>query len=129
MTPVKVGKQVRIVSYYSPEAMERLKGLSESTRVPQAAYLREALDDVLHKHGWRKLIPGCFGMMDANFAIHPADTERAKQAIATAKEAGATFEDFEKEIVWYCYKEVTAPDLLQKHVAKQVTRAKRLWGK
>jgi hypothetical protein len=36
--------------YYSPEAVKQLRALSEVTRVPQAAYLREALDDLLKKY-------------------------------------------------------------------------------
>ena len=60
----------------------------------------------MKKQTWRKLIPRCFGMMVAHFAIHPADTERAKSAVNAAKASGATFEDFEREIVWYCYKSV-----------------------
>jgi hypothetical protein len=46
----KVGNQVRVVSYYSPEAIEQLKHLSASTRIQQTVYLREALDDLLKKH-------------------------------------------------------------------------------
>jgi predicted DNA-binding protein len=38
------------MGYYSPEAVRRLRALSEATRVPQAAYLREALDDLLKKY-------------------------------------------------------------------------------
>ena len=44
------GTQVRVTSYYDPEVVKRLRLLSEITRVPQAAYLREALDDLLKKH-------------------------------------------------------------------------------
>ena len=44
------GNQVQITSYYEPEAAEQLKALSKATRVPQAAYLREALDDLLKKY-------------------------------------------------------------------------------
>ena len=44
------GNQSQISSYYEPEAVQRLKLLSEATRIPQAAYLREALDDLLKKH-------------------------------------------------------------------------------
>lgn len=44
------GKQAQVTSYYDPDAVQRLKRLSEATRVPQAAYLREALDDLLKKH-------------------------------------------------------------------------------
>lgn len=44
------GKQTQVTSYYDPDAVQRLKALSEATRVPQAAYLREALDDLLRKY-------------------------------------------------------------------------------
>ena len=50
MSPTKVGKQIRIVSYYTPEAIEQLKRLRGATRVNQAVYLREALDDLLKKY-------------------------------------------------------------------------------
>lgn len=44
------GNQTQITSYYAPDAVQRLKALSEVTRVPQSAYLREALDDLLKKY-------------------------------------------------------------------------------
>ncbi len=44
------GTQSQITSYYNAEAVQKLKALSAATRVPQAAYLREALDDLLKKH-------------------------------------------------------------------------------
>jgi predicted DNA-binding protein len=44
------GNQVQITSYFEPDAVRRLKALSAATRVPQAAYLREALDDLLKKY-------------------------------------------------------------------------------
>ena len=44
------GNQVQLVGYFSPEAVKQLKALSAATRVPQAAYLREALDDLLKKY-------------------------------------------------------------------------------
>lgn len=44
------GKQMQVTSYYDPEQIGQLKRLSEITRVPQAAYLREALDDLLKKY-------------------------------------------------------------------------------
>jgi hypothetical protein len=36
--------------YYSPDAVKQLRALSKLTRVPQSAYLREALDDLLKKY-------------------------------------------------------------------------------
>lgn len=50
MAAMKVGKQVKIVSYYAPDAIDRLKRLSSATRVPQAVYLREALDALLKRY-------------------------------------------------------------------------------
>ena len=50
MTPAKYGNQVKLASYYPPEMVAELKKLSDVTRVPQAVYLREALEDLLKKH-------------------------------------------------------------------------------
>lgn len=50
MAAAKYGNQVKLASYYTPEALEQLKRLAEATRIPQAVYLREALDDLLKKY-------------------------------------------------------------------------------
>ena len=44
------GKQKQVTTYYLPEGIEQLKRLSDITRVPQAVYLREALEDLLKKY-------------------------------------------------------------------------------
>jgi predicted DNA-binding protein len=44
------GNQTAITGYFDPDAAQRLKALSEMTRVPQSVYLREALDDLLKKY-------------------------------------------------------------------------------
>jgi len=44
------GNQTAITGYYDPDAVKRLKALVETTRIPQAVYLREALDDLLKKY-------------------------------------------------------------------------------
>ena len=44
------GKQAQVMGYYSPEAAKQLRRLSEVTRIPQAALLREALEDLLKKY-------------------------------------------------------------------------------
>jgi hypothetical protein len=85
--------------------------------------------------GWKwklpgeKKVPSSFGIADVIFAGHPSEEKQAKEAIKEAKNAGATFEDFEKEMVWHCYRKFTAPEMLQEHLKKQVARAKKLWGK
>ena len=41
MAPAKYGNQLKLASYYPPEL---------ATRIPQAAYLREALEELLRKY-------------------------------------------------------------------------------
>ena len=50
MVTKEKGNQAQITSYYDPAAVQRLKELSEATRVPKSVYLREALDDLLKKY-------------------------------------------------------------------------------
>src|SRR5262245_55562219 len=49
---------------------------------------------------WRDRVPACFGDEDLIFASDPMDEERAEKAINEAKAAGASRDDFEKEMVW-----------------------------
>lgn len=44
------GNQTAVTGYYDPGAAHRLRVLSDTTRVPQSVYLREALDDLLKKY-------------------------------------------------------------------------------
>lgn len=46
----KKGNRAAVTIYIDPESLESLKKLSEDTRVPQAVYWREALDDLLEKY-------------------------------------------------------------------------------
>jgi hypothetical protein len=50
MAPAKYGNQLKLASYYPPNMVEQLKKLSDVTRIPQAEFLREALDDLLKKY-------------------------------------------------------------------------------
>jgi predicted DNA-binding protein len=56
MTSMK-GSRVSASIYLDPPTYEGLKKLSESTRIPVAAYLREAVDDLLVKHKVRVVRP------------------------------------------------------------------------
>lgn len=76
---------------------------------------------------WQDTVSGGFGAVDCILAGHPLDEQRAKETIKAAKAAGAIFDDYEKEIVWHCYKNVTAPGALQGHIADQVKTARKLW--
>jgi predicted DNA-binding protein len=44
-------KTQMVAVYIFPEQREQLKELTARTRVPMAAYWREALDDLLEKYG------------------------------------------------------------------------------
>lgn len=44
------GKRVLTSMYLDPPVAQALRALSERTRIPQAVYLREALDDLLKKY-------------------------------------------------------------------------------
>lgn len=44
------GNRTQVLGYYDSETVTQLRRLSEVTRVPQAAYLREALEDLLRKY-------------------------------------------------------------------------------
>jgi hypothetical protein len=76
---------------------------------------------------WKDRVPGCFGSADVLFAVHPLDKERAKEAIKEAKQAGATRDDFEKEMVWHIYKQVTAEGMLQSHIKNEVKKLHKMW--
>ena len=47
---VKRTGSVQICFLVPEELLARLKALSERTRIPQAAYFREALEQVIEKH-------------------------------------------------------------------------------
>jgi predicted DNA-binding protein len=50
MTTMK-GRRETTSIYLRPGVLEALRGLSEKTDIPVAHYLREAVDDLLAKHG------------------------------------------------------------------------------
>ncbi|WP_049858283.1 hypothetical protein [Trabulsiella odontotermitis] len=76
---------------------------------------------------WKQKVARGFGENDCIFAAHPLDHKDALAAMSDAKAAGASFDDFEKEMVWHIYKQVTAPGMLQDHIAEQVATAKKMW--
>jgi hypothetical protein len=77
---------------------------------------------------WQDLITRCFGENDRIFANHPLDEKRAKEAIAAAKEAGATMTDFEKELLWDVYRHVKNHDVFWELVDNQNEKAKENVG-
>ena len=76
---------------------------------------------------WKEKVRGGFGEADVIFAGHPLDEDRAKKAIKAAKDAGASRDEFEKELVWHVYKNVQAADYLKEHLDKTVKKLHKLW--
>ena len=73
---------------------------------------------------WKKLIPGAMAGDTAPFGQHPNDEKRGKEAIAQAKKSNATFEDFECEIVSYCWRKgIRNIETLE----AQIERARKIW--
>jgi hypothetical protein len=75
---------------------------------------------------WRDKIAACFGTADLDFAKHPADEGWARAAIKAAKKAGATREDFWKEILGHLYP-LEGPGVSKEHAEVQRKRFLKLW--
>lgn len=73
------------------------------------------------------MIPGCFGSADMIFAGHPSDESRAKAAIKAAKNTGATKDDFEKEMLWHLFSNVSARDVFWDLAQKQREALNKKW--
>jgi predicted DNA-binding protein len=52
------GRQAQTSLYLPLDTLERLKSLSKQTRIPMAAFLREAVEDLLRKYPPPKEPPG-----------------------------------------------------------------------
>ncbi|MBL0807849.1 hypothetical protein JK324_14760 [Klebsiella oxytoca] len=76
---------------------------------------------------WEKDVAACFGVEDCRFAVHPLDVQRAQTAIADAKAAGASFNDFVKEMVWHIYQRMPNSPVLHTHIQTQVVTAQKMW--
>jgi len=76
---------------------------------------------------WKDLVPACFGEKDRKLGVHELDAERTRAMVAAARAEGASREDVEKEIVWDCYKNVQAAELLKPHTDEQVRQLNKFW--
>jgi hypothetical protein len=76
---------------------------------------------------WEDMIPSCFGATDGIFAGHPSDEAQAKDAIAMAQKAGATRDDFEKEMLWHVYKNAKHRESFWELVDNQAKKLEQMW--
>lgn len=77
---------------------------------------------------WKDTIANCFEPEASGNGHKCIQAAAAKGMIATAKRQGATFEELEREVVWFCYCKVKTPGRLQDPIAVEVARAHRLWS-
>lgn len=77
---------------------------------------------------WKDTIANCFEADSSRFGHAWIQEAAAKGLICAAQAQGATFEELEREIVWFCYCKIKAPGALQDHIAVQVSQAHRLWS-
>lgn len=59
---------------------------------------------------WVKMIGGAFAYMDAPFAVHPRDAERARDYRAEARAHGLAWSDIERHLTLYMEKKSFAAD-------------------
>jgi hypothetical protein len=85
------------------------------------------MSDQEHHPDWRTMLPGCFGKMDRQFAIHPEDEKRAKKAIAAAKEAGVSRAEFQQEMNSYLDKNVGNQNHRAALAMKQAKKLEKMW--
>ncbi|HFF1498561.1 TPA: hypothetical protein ACGBBZ_004803 [Escherichia coli] len=83
--------------------------------------------DVQVNMSWKQKVARGFGDIDCIFAVHPLDHKDAQEAMSAAKAAGATFQDFEKEMVWHIYRKMPNSPGLHSHIKEQVATAKQMW--
>jgi hypothetical protein len=76
---------------------------------------------------WEDMIPSCFGATDGIFAGNQSDEAQVKDAIAMAQKAGATRDDFEKEMLWHVYKNVKHRESFWELVDNQVKQLEKMW--
>ena len=72
---------------------------------------------------WRKSLANAFGSDDCIYAGHSLDKEWAEKSIKEARDAGVSFEDYEKEVRKHC----KSKNCQSQHTDKQVDRASVLW--
>ena len=65
---------------------------------------------------WTKRVSKCFGAADKKFAGHPTDQKEAKALRDELVDLGVSYDDLEKEVVYYLYKKGCA----KPHIDEQI---------
>lgn len=73
---------------------------------------------MVNDNEWVKLIGGAFAFMDAPFAVHPKDEERAYDYRERAKLAGLNWSDVERHMNLYMDSQSIEPAAQNKQMAR-----------
>jgi hypothetical protein len=76
---------------------------------------------------WREQIAGAFGFGTAPFATHRSDQDMAKHAIRAAKAAGASRDEFAREIAQYARKYISSEGVLRERLRQDSEMLDKLW--
>ena len=71
---------------------------------------------------WKTKLPGCFGIVDLIFAMHPADEARAKAMMKEAFDSGASIDDVFGAVRDYLASRNATPQ----HIEKQLEYVRKL---
>lgn len=74
---------------------------------------------------WKEDVPGCFGSMDAEFAMHPCDEERAFDLLTRLREEDVAWAQVQAEL--FSHLKHSKWGTNQQHCEKQIERARMLY--
>ena len=76
---------------------------------------------------WRSDVPGGFDPHQCVFAGNPETENAARKAIKAAQQAGATRDEFVKEMLWHISSDPLCRGDLPEFVDAQIARLDALW--
>ncbi|RUW59176.1 hypothetical protein [Mesorhizobium sp. M4B.F.Ca.ET.049.02.1.2] len=65
---------------------------------------------------WGRLVAGGFAYMDASFAVHPKDRERALLYMQEALAAGLSWHEVERQLIAYMHNQRMTPETIDKNL-------------
>ncbi len=75
----------------------------------------------------QKEFHSCFGCADKILAGHQSDEKRLKELMKDCRSNGISYEDFEKEVVYYLWKLKIHESLRINHIDQQIKLLESYW--
>ncbi len=73
------------------------------------------------------IIKPCFGCDDHILASHSINEKRLRTLIKDGRSNGKSYDDFEKEVVYYLWKKDIHESIRIDHINQQIQRLKSYW--